>query len=140
GMARRFAERLMSLGLDACGVTGRDVFLAFGDKDEIEAKLRGEVTSVDDTLATGAVPWPRVYAGVVACGDGSDAREMVRRAETALGHATVTREPWVEWQESLELAADVQLVRLFRESRAAGLTAHFQPQVDIRTGAIVGAE
>src|SRR5690554_6150212 len=30
GMARRFAERLQSLGLDACGVTGRDVFLEIG--------------------------------------------------------------------------------------------------------------
>src|SRR5690606_41028335 len=63
--------------------------------------------------------WPQIYAGSVDCGrDGSDARELVRRAETALGHAVAAREPWVEWQESLELGTDVQLVRLFRESRA----------------------
>src|SRR5690606_18450343 len=84
---------------------------------------------------------PRVYAGSAPCGvDGSDARELVRRAETALGHAVAARELWVEWRESLELTADVRLVRLFRETRAEGLRAFFQPQVDVRTGAIVGAE
>jgi len=141
GMARRFAEHLMSLGLDGYGVTGRDVFLVFGDKEKLDAELRGRLASIDDTLAAGVPPWPRVHAGSAACGgDCSDAPELVRRAETALGHAVVAREPWVEWHESLELAADVQLLRLFRESRAEGLRAFFQPQVDVRTGEIVGAE
>jgi len=141
GMARRFAERLQSLGLDACGVTGRDVFLAFGDKAKLDSELRGRLASIDDTIVSGVPPWPRVYAGSAACGvDGSDARELVRRAETALGHAVAARELWVEWRESLELSADLQLVRLFRETRAEGLRAFFQPQVDVRTGAVVGAE
>jgi len=141
GMARRFGELLLSLGLDAYGVTGRDVFLAFGDRKKLETELRGRLASIDDTIATGIPPWPRVYAGSAPCGvDGSDARELVRRAETALGHAVAARELWVEWRESLELTADVRLVRLFRETRAEGLRAFFQPQVDVRTGAIVGAE
>jgi len=140
-MAQRFAERLKSLGLDAYGVSGRDVFLVFGDHDQIDTELRGKLGSADDTLAAGIMPWPRIHAGSVECGsDGSDARELVRRAETALGHAVVARETWVEWRDSLELGADVQLVRLFRESRAEGLTAYFQPQIDVRSGAIVGAE
>ncbi|HEX6996239.1 MAG TPA: bifunctional diguanylate cyclase/phosphodiesterase [Gammaproteobacteria bacterium] len=140
GMARRFAERLTSLGLDAYGVTGRDVFLAFGDKAKLDTELRGTLASVDDPLASGVPPWPRVHAGSAACGDCREARELVRRAETALGHAVAGREPWVEWRESLELTADVQLVRVFRETGAEGLRAFFQPQVDVRTGEIVGAE
>lgn len=139
-MARSFAEQLTALGLDAYGVTGRDVFLAFGEKARIEAKLRGKLASIDDTLAAGTSPWPRLYAGIAECESGCDARELVRRAETALGHAIAERRPWVEWRESLELGTDVRLVQLFRETRAEGLRAFFQPQVDIDTGEIVGAE
>src|SRR5690606_37396376 len=141
GMARRFGELLLSLGLDAYGDTERDVFLAFGNRKKLETELRGRLASIDDTSETRNAPQPRVYAGSAPCGvDGSDARELVRRAETALGHAVAARELWVEWRESLELTADVRLVRLFRETRAEALRAFFQPQVDVRTGAIVGAE
>src|SRR5690606_35720475 len=91
--------------------------------------------------AATAAHWPRVHGGSAACAVGVAARELVRRAESALGRAIDARLPWVEWDESLELdASDQQLVQLFRESHAEGLTAVFQPQVDLRSGAVVGAE
>jgi len=41
-MARGFAQRLTSLGFDAYGLSGRDVFLVLGDGARIDAELRSK--------------------------------------------------------------------------------------------------
>ncbi len=138
---RDLSERLRAMRFEACGQSGRDVFLVFGDKREVAAKLRAGV-SVTDTLVTETNPAPRLFAGASTWPEhGKDLADLLRRAETALAVALESREEWVEYRSSMEPdETDLKLLRLFRESAGEGLYAVFQPQIDIRSREIVGAE
>ncbi len=138
--SREFAARLRSMPFAACGQS-RDVFFAFGDKQTIEAQLGRGQAGIDTLVLAGGAPL-QVYCGSALWpADGGRADELLRRAEAALSVAVVRREPWVEYRSSLEPdEADLELLEQFRQTRGAGLQAAFQPQFDLRTGRIVGAE
>ncbi|HVY63311.1 MAG TPA: EAL domain-containing protein [Gammaproteobacteria bacterium] len=138
---RAFGQMLRSMDFDACCQTGRDVYLVFGDRQQIQQKLFGVVSPSDTVILDGA-QIPRMYAGIATWPKhGSTLPELLRRAETALAVASQRHETWVEYQRSMEPdETDLKLLELFRGTSAAGIYPAFQPQVDIRSGAVVGAE
>ncbi len=139
-LTRDFARRLRAMRFEVYGQSGRDVFLAFGDQAEIAAKLRGVVSPADTIVIDD--PTPRFFAGASTWpGDGKDLPNLLRRAETALAMALEKREPWVEYKSSMEPDQDdLNLLSAFRKRGSRELYGVFQPQIDIHTGEIVGAE
>jgi EAL domain-containing protein (putative c-di-GMP-specific phosphodiesterase class I) len=134
------AARLKALDLPVIGQS-RDVFLVFGDKERIAAHFRKYV-SLTSTASDGIEVLPPIHAGAAAWpADGRTASELLRRAETAMAVAIARHESWVNYRPSFEPdEGDLRLVELFRSTRGAGLYPVFQPQIDIRSGATVGAE
>lgn len=85
-----------------------------------------------------------ITAGVaVAPDDGETAVELLQHADIALHHARKEGVDYWLYDPSLfdALNAQVQLARRFRTAlRADALSVHYQPQVDLRTGALIGVE
>lgn len=139
-MASETAERLRAMQFDAYGQSGRDVFLVAGDPAFVELKLRMP-GSPSDTIVLPIGGLPNLTAGCAVSEPDTDSRELVRRAETALGHGERRHERWTRYRPAFDPGeSDLQLVRLFRDTAGEGVFAVFQPQVDIRTGEVIGAE
>jgi EAL domain-containing protein (putative c-di-GMP-specific phosphodiesterase class I)/ABC-type amino acid transport substrate-binding protein len=138
---REFAQWLRSMEFDAYGKDGRDVLLVFGDVRQIGSRLR-QTASPSDTAILRMSRAPRFFAGAATWPDhGRTSAELLRRAEAAMAMAAKEREGWAEYRHSMEPEeGDVELVTLFRESAGAGMHPRFQPQIDLRSGSIVGAE
>jgi diguanylate cyclase (GGDEF)-like protein len=80
----------------------------------------------------------------VACHphDAGDAEELFRRCDVAMYQAKLERGAWLRY-DPLRDDSSVQRLALVGELRTAiadQLVVHFQPQVDLATGAIIGAE
>jgi EAL domain-containing protein (putative c-di-GMP-specific phosphodiesterase class I)/GGDEF domain-containing protein len=86
----------------------------------------------------------RIHAGIaIAPWNGEDARELLRRASLSAKHAWADRATSVSWlAEGRTLTADdlAMLAELGGAADRRQLKVVFQPQVDARSGAIVGAE
>ena len=138
---REFAQAILSMRFPACGQTGRDVFLVFGEASHISRTLQRQVSPSDTMVLQGAIV-PRLFAGTASFpADGTSLRELLRKAETALAVAIDKRETWVSYRPSMEPdEEDLNLLRLFRESAGAGLYSAYQPQLDLRSGGITAAE
>lgn len=77
----------------------------------------------------------------VATEDVGSAEELVRRAETALVKSLKWSRAWTVYDPSMEPdPQDLRLVADFRRVGVEVLRAVFQPQLDLRTGHISGAE
>lgn len=138
---RAFADHLSSMNFAALGVSGRDVFFAFGESERIASKLR-RMASPSDTLVLGAHDTPRLFAGAATWPQhGRTLEQLLRRTETALAVAVEKRQGWVEYRSSMEPDEEaLKLIDLFRKTAGAGLYPVYQPQMDIRSGQLVGAE
>jgi diguanylate cyclase (GGDEF)-like protein len=81
----------------------------------------------------------------VACypADAQDADELLRRADVAMYQAKSDRGSWVRYDLERD-GSSVHRLALVAELRSAlereEIVVHFQPQADLRSGAIVGAE
>lgn len=141
-LAQDCARWLRSLGFEAYGQDGNDVFLLFGDKRKILSKLSSLASPDDTAILKIAHARPRFFAGAATWnGRSKDLTELLRRSAAALAKATEAREPWVEYRPSMEPDKhDLELIEAFRRSAGEDLYPVFQPQVDIHTGRIVGAE
>lgn len=137
---RKFAQHLRGSGLPAFGQLGRDVFVAFGQKADIERAFRAapathetvEIRSPYPRLFVGAATWPQ-HAETLA--------ELLRKAETALSRAVASRESWVDFRPFMEPnKEELRLVSLFRKRGAAVISPAFQPQLDLASGKVIGAE
>jgi diguanylate cyclase len=86
----------------------------------------------------------RGHAGAsIAPWDGIDARELLRRASLSAGQALAEAVPFVMWIASTKtLTADdlAMLADLGMAPERGELDLVFQPQMDSRTGAVLGAE
>ena len=80
----------------------------------------------------------------VAPGDASDSKGLIRAADTAMYHAKKPGRSGISYYQNHMEEPRLDQVRLKTELREAvtreELVLHYQPQVDIRNGTIVGAE
>ena len=80
----------------------------------------------------------------LAPGDASDSNGLIRAADTAMYHAKQTGHSGISYYQNHMEEPRIDQVRLKMELREAvtrnELVLHYQPQVDIRNGTIVGAE
>ena len=138
-VVREFAARLAQSGFDLTGYLGRGVFAAVGRAGTVQAAIRQATTRLD---AEGLGLYPQVSCGVAHWPEhGADASEMIRHAETALAAGLERNQVWTVYNVAMEPdQGDLKLVTAFRETGGDGLHAAFQPQVDLATGRIVGAE
>ena len=138
---RCFADQLRAMKFEALGQIGRDVILIFADKGQIDSELRA-VASLRDTLVLNTQGTPRLFAGVATWpAHGSSLADLLKSAETALAVAVETRQSWVEYRPSMQPdGADLELLEIFQKTAGAGLYSVYQPQIDIQSGRVVGAE
>ena len=139
------AERLM----DAAGRgervarIGGDAFALVCDATRAEAIVARAETALEPPVAVAGLAIDvRAVAGI-ARGPADRAGTLLRQADVALRSAKEQRARWVVYESAMSVdAADrVALAPRLRHAIAAGeLVLHHQPQLDLRTGAIVAVE
>jgi PAS domain S-box-containing protein/diguanylate cyclase (GGDEF)-like protein len=142
------ARRLQGLGADLVGRVGSDTFavaFAIERRDEAPARLASVMPRLEERyLLPGANLEVRLAVGFVVCEAGADPLVMVRQAGAALSRckATLLRRPCEfdargeqEVRQRLRLTAELQ-----HAVAADEFIYHFQPQVDLATGEVAGAE
>jgi diguanylate cyclase (GGDEF)-like protein len=150
-LLQRVADRLGSLSRrgDLVSRLGGDEFAVLLTGLDSAAAAGPAAETVLELLAE-----PVVYDGLrlsvegsvgVACypEDAGDADELLRRAEVAMYQAKSARGSWVRYEVRHD-GSSVDRLALIAELRSAldrdEIVVHFQPQADLRTGQIVGAE
>lgn len=137
---RQFAERIRNAGFPAFGQLGRDVMVILGDKAKLDREFRLQ-ERIGDTVQM-RTPFPRVFAGAATWpAHGNNLPELLRKAESALARAIERRTGWVDFRPYMEPHKDdLQIVELFRDKGAGIIHPVFQPQINLVTGDIIGAE
>lgn len=102
-------------------------------------------TALDDTYdVEGLAVRASAAAGVVHVpAHGTDIDELLRRADVAMYAAKAVHEAVVVYSADLDTRSREDLARVERMRAALlgdGLVLHYQPKVDLRTGAVVGVE
>jgi len=102
---------------------------------QLEQPIRVETHEVFVTASIGIATFP---------GDGVAAEILIRNADTAMYHAKQQGKAAFQYYSAAMNAASVERLTLESGLRRAlesgGLELHYQPQIDIRSGRIVGAE
>ncbi|MCL4110542.1 UNVERIFIED_CONTAM: hypothetical protein GTU68_035516 [Idotea baltica] len=100
----------------------------------VEAPFHVDDTSIAVSPSIGIVESPT---------HGNDAAKLLRRADIAMYEAKKSRQRFAVYNDELE-QNDLARLKLLSDLRAAilhdELQVHFQPQVDMRTGKVIGAE
>lgn len=147
-LLRATAERLRTLGADLVARVGSDQFamaFAIGSEAEVAGILKRLALSLGGRLTLpGADLNVRFATGFVAGTPGADAMTLVRQAGAALADskASPLRRP-CEFAADRETRARHRLQMTAELQRALSTDAfvyHYQPQVDLSDGRIVGAE
>ena len=136
---RELADRLKSLDFQLTAYFGRGVYAVAGRRgytqqvlEVISAQLSGDCLGLYPRVICGAADWPE---------HGRKAKDLVRLAETSLASGLARNCHWSIYHGSMEPdQMDIHLITAFRESQGSGLYAVFQPQVDLHSQRIVGAE
>jgi len=133
------ARRLKRKGFAALCYMGRGVFaLLAQDKTALVDGLLDQNALVFDGLELE----PRFTIGLAHCPPtGGDVGEMLRQAETAMAFASRSGRSWMEYKQSMDPdPQNLFIIRDFRRSGREGLRVMLQPQVELITGRVVGAE
>jgi diguanylate cyclase (GGDEF)-like protein len=147
-LLQQIAQRLQALGpaliarsagdefVVACLVDGREQALAWLNRIGIALGQRFTLpgASIEVKFAT----------GFVVGQPGGDALSLLRQAGTALHHSRRTRLREVKEFDAADQRRSVQRQRMTSELQQAlgnnEFLFHYQPRVDLRTGAVIGAE
>lgn len=133
------ARRLKRKGFPALCYMGRGVFgLLAQDKKALKDGLLDDQSIVFDGLELE----PRFTIGLAQCPlQGADVGETLRQAETAMAFASRSGRSWMEYKQTMDPdPQNLFIIRDFRRQGREGLRVVLQPQVDLRSGAVVGAE
>jgi diguanylate cyclase (GGDEF)-like protein len=158
-VATRLAESSRGSGRDAEGrwpPRAADIAARFGGDEftlvlhqsgpvEGEAAARRLLAALDDRYDVGGMSVHcSLAAGLVHLpGDGAEIDELIRRADVAMyaakagSEAVVTYRPELDTRTIAELARTERVRAGLEEGR---LVLHYQPKVDLTTGAVVGVE
>ena len=136
---RELADRLKTLDFHLTAYFGRGVYAVAGRRgyvqqvmEVISAQLSSDCLGLYPRVIYGAADWPE---------HGRKAKDLVKLAETALASGLARNRQWSNYHGSMEPdQMDIHLVTAFRASQGSGLYAVFQPQVDLRSKRVVGAE
>lgn len=127
------------IGGDQFGVLAPDTTTAATDPfvDAVRAALHSEYT-IDGVAVTAEVAIGRVERA-----HGTDAVELLRRADLACRAARSSKAPLVDWSDTLE-SFDADRLSLIAELRHGiaedQLVLHYQPKVRVDFGALTGVE
>jgi EAL domain-containing protein (putative c-di-GMP-specific phosphodiesterase class I)/ABC-type amino acid transport substrate-binding protein/GGDEF domain-containing protein len=134
-----FSRHLQAVTAGQCGYLGRGVFAVFFSRREGEdlfttlTRWRGDANAeFRPYIEAGSAYWPQ---------HGTAAQELLANAEIALATSVAGPQRSTVYDPSMQpdpLSAEI--VSDFRDQTVEGLYAVFQPQVDLATGAVVGAE
>ncbi len=133
------ARRLKRKGFAALCYMGRGVFaLLAQDKKALAEGLLDDQSIVFDGLELE----PRFTIGLAQCPlRGADVAEILRQAETAMAFASRSGRSWMEYKQSMDPdPQNLFIIRDFRRNGREGLRVMLQPQVDLDSGKVVGAE
>lgn len=133
------ARRLKRKGYAALCYMGRGVFaLLAQDKTVLAEGLLDDQSIVFDGLELE----PRFTIGLAHCPlQDTDVGEVLRQAETAMAFASRSGCSWMEYRQSMDPdPQNLFIIRDFRRFGRQGLRVMLQPQVDLTTGKVVGAE
>ncbi len=147
-LLQQIAQRLQALGPDlvarvggnefaiACFTGGRELALAWLNRIGIALGQRFTLP--------GASIEVRFATGFVIGQSGADGISLLRQAGTALHHSRHTRLREVKEFDAADQRRSVQRQRMTNELQQAVANGeflfHYQPRVDLRTGALIGAE
>src|SRR5690606_11363731 len=87
---------------------------------------------IHSQIVGGSAYWPQ---------DGQTGLDLVQCAETALSASRSHGKRWMAYSPDMEPEADeLEMVSQFRANELEGLTAVYQPQIDLSAGRAVSAE
>lgn len=136
---KAFSERLISLNFHICGYIGRGVFIIICNKNMFIDQFDSITSQINVNRLW---IYPQVNAGIAIWDSNKDnAEEIGRKAETALAVCSERKDNWALYAPTMEPdKLDLQIVNDFRLTKSANLYALLQPQIDLSTGNLVGAE
>jgi PAS domain S-box-containing protein/diguanylate cyclase (GGDEF)-like protein len=147
-LLQQTAQRLQALGPDLIARTGGDEFavacLVEGREQALAWLNRIGVALGQRFTLPGASIEVRFATGFVIGQAGGNAISLLRQAGTALHHSRGTQLREVNEFDAADQRRSVQRQRMTNELQQAVANSeflfHYQPRVDLRTGALVGAE
>ncbi|KFZ30554.1 hypothetical protein IDSA_08420 [Pseudidiomarina salinarum] len=116
---------------------GRGIFALFSDRDEV----RRFFSSIASTQSE-KMPYTQFAAGSAYFPQhGTTSETLLARADLALSKALHEYEEWVVYDQSMDPnPIDVEIVAAFRLRSLEGMYAVFQPQINIESNRVIGAE
>ncbi|MBO6640540.1 MAG: EAL domain-containing protein [Roseitalea sp.] len=147
-LLRQISERLQALGPNLIARTGGDEFaiacLVDGRAQALAWLNRIRIALTERFTLPGASIEVRFAIGFVVGQAGSNALSLLRQAGTALHHSRGTRLREVKEFDAADQRRSVQRQRMTNELQQAVANGeflfHYQPRIDLRTGALIGAE
>jgi diguanylate cyclase (GGDEF)-like protein/PAS domain S-box-containing protein len=147
-LLQQTAQRLQALGPDLIARTGGDEFaiacLVDGREQAVAWLDRIGIALGQRFTLPGASIEVRFATGFAIGQAGANAISLLRQAGTALHHSRDTRLREVQEFDAADQRRSVQRLRMTNELQQAVANGeflfHYQPRVDLRTGALVGAE
>ena len=133
--ATRYGERVAR--------TGGDTFGVLCDAERAEAVFAAVEAALEPPVAVAALEIDvRAVAGIAAA-PAESAAALLRQADVALRAAKARRARWVRFEPAMNDEAANRLALAPELRRAIGadeLVLHYQPKLDVRTGALAGVE
>ena len=123
--------------------TGGDAFAALCDDNAADAVVAAIDAALEAPIPIAGIEIDvRVVSGI-ACAPAPDAATLVRQADVALRAAKERGARHVRFEPAMAQAAAERLALAPELRRAIGadeLVLHYQPKIDVRTGALAGVE
>lgn len=136
-LIRHFAEALNRVSTGPCGYFDRGVFATLIERGTTQ-KLFQRLATVGQAegqyvhFVAGAANYPE---------HGRSSETLTKCAETALAYSLSEQSTWTCYDPSLEPdPEDLEIVAQFRRDRHKGFYSVFQPQIDLQSDGVVGAE
>lgn len=128
------------LKAQVCGPScyfGRGIFALFSTRTEIRDFFSSlSARQIED------MPYARYVAGSACCPEhGTDSASLIANADSALAIAFLEYKTWVVYDPAMApKPMDKEIISAFRTGELDGMYAVFQPQIELETERLIGAE